>query len=669
MSCTCICVRCGKQFEAKRKTAVCLDCHTAVCVVCGKEFELQTPWTQKTCSPTCRGIYRKNSGVAQEVASKAKKTLESKYGVSNPRQLQLFTRSCKYCGKEFKTNEPNQFYCNDVHYGECPVCGTSVVIKDVNIGPQACSEECRQKRIRNTVHEKYGEDFIFQTEYQKSKSKQTCLEKYGVEYYSQTQEFKDKISEFWSEDHPEIQEKTMQTNLLRYGVEYPMQSEEVKSKCASTTNKHYGGFGWASPVLKEQIKQTNLRRYGVENPMQNPEIRSRVEETNWIRYKSKFFKGSTEDLKSTLQDPSKVENFIEFRSSPEIFIQTHFDTKPTLTQISKVVGYDTSTVSFYILKNNLKHLIEYRISTLEVELHNFLSSIVPEDEINVNCRRVITPLELDFYLPKYTLGIECNPTYTHNSSRRTCYDSEDSSVAIPANYHQNKTIECESKGVRLFHIFGYQWSARPEVIKSMILNALGMTPVVYYARNLIVKEVSDADSHNFLDSNHIQGYASGKVRIGLYNSEELVSLMVLSRKRGSMGHSQKDTADDWELVRFCNQIYSRCVGGASKLFKYFLSKYDPDSVVSFSDRSTTTGGLYEALGFKFDSYSGVGYVWVNSNTDAYLTRVACQKRRLPKLFNELDLDIINKTESEIMEEHGYVRVYNSGLIKWIWNHN
>ena len=62
----CTCVRCGAQFEAKRKTAVCANCHTAVCVICGKEFQLQTPWTQKTCSSKCRAEYVKQSGIAKE---------------------------------------------------------------------------------------------------------------------------------------------------------------------------------------------------------------------------------------------------------------------------------------------------------------------------------------------------------------------------------------------------------------------------------------------------------------------------------------------------------------------------------------------------------------------------------------------------------------------------
>ena len=94
------CIRCGQQFEAKHKTAVCEKCHTAVCVVCGKEFELQYPWTQVTCSSKCRGIYRRQSGIAKKAAEKSKNTFIEKYNVNNPSQLQKFHKVCKYCGKE-----------------------------------------------------------------------------------------------------------------------------------------------------------------------------------------------------------------------------------------------------------------------------------------------------------------------------------------------------------------------------------------------------------------------------------------------------------------------------------------------------------------------------------------------------------------------------------------
>ena len=134
----CTCVRCGVQFEAKRKTAVCANCHTAVCVICGKEFQLQTPWTQKTCSSKCRAEYVKQSGIAKERAKKASATVK-KNGT-----VHVFTKKCAYCGKEFQTTSSRQIYCNDIHYGPCPVCGKPVVIKEMYIGPQACSKECKQ---------------------------------------------------------------------------------------------------------------------------------------------------------------------------------------------------------------------------------------------------------------------------------------------------------------------------------------------------------------------------------------------------------------------------------------------------------------------------------------------------------------------------------------------
>lgn len=184
-----ICIRCGKQFEANRKTAVCKDCHTAVCVVCGKEFDLQTPWTQKTCSSKCRGTYRKESGIAKAVAEKATATVKKKYGVTNISALQKFTKVCKMCGKQFETTSSRQVYCDDIHHGPCPVCGKLVEIKEMYLGPQACSEECRQVRIAQTCIDKYGDKCVLNSEYGHKLAEQTNLRKRGVRHHAQTQDY------------------------------------------------------------------------------------------------------------------------------------------------------------------------------------------------------------------------------------------------------------------------------------------------------------------------------------------------------------------------------------------------------------------------------------------------------------------------------------------------
>lgn len=234
------CIRCGQQFEAKHKTAVCEKCHTAVCVVCGKEFELQYPWTQVTCSAKCRGIYRRQSGIAKKAAEKSKNTFIEKYNVNNPSQLQKFHKVCKYCGKEFETTSPRKLYCDDIHYGPCPVCGTMVEIKDMSIGPQACSEKCRQVRIMETCIQKYGHTTSVNSEYCRNKSKQTCMEKYGVPHYSMSDEYKQKY----------------RTAMIdKYGVTSPLKSDIVKQKLEQTCMKKYGvPFNCMTPQCRSSYR-------------------------------------------------------------------------------------------------------------------------------------------------------------------------------------------------------------------------------------------------------------------------------------------------------------------------------------------------------------------------------------------------------------------------------
>lgn len=179
-----------------------------------------------------------------------------------------------------------------------------------------------------------------------------------------------------------------------------------------------------------------------------------------------------------------------------------------------------------------------------------------------------------------------------------------------------------------------------------------------------MREVSYTDSKVFLNANHRQGFANSSVRLGLYYQNELVSLMTFGKIRRTIG-TNKDV-DGWELIRFCNTLNTSVVGGASKLFKHFVDTYHPEVILSFSDRAHTTGRLYQTLGFTEKSRSAPGYVWVDELTDTAYNRVNAQKHNLKKFLNDDNIDL-TKTEAQIMEEHGFVRVYDSGVITWQWN--
>ena len=179
----------------------------------------------------------------------------------------------------------------------------------------------------------------------------------------------------------------------------------------------------------------------------------------------------------------------------------------------------------------------------------------------------------DIYLPELKLGIECDPTVTHNSSVSDPWGQPPKD----SKYHQMKTDMCESQGVRLIHLFGYEWNHKRAIMESILRNVLGKNDRRIYARKCELREVSYTDSKVFLIDNHRQGFANSSVRLGLYYQNELVSLMTFGKIRRTIG-TNKDV-EGWELIRFCNTLNTSVVGGASKLFKHFVDTYHPEVIL------------------------------------------------------------------------------------------
>lgn len=135
--------------------------------------------------------------------------------------------------------------------------------------------------------------------------------------------------------------------------------------------------------------------------------------------------------------------------------------------------------------------------------------------------------------------------------------------------------------------------------------------------------------------------------------------------RHTLGTGKYTPENSYELVRFCNHRDTSVVGGASKLFQHFLKAYHPEVVRSFSDVAHTKGHLYETLGFQYIHTSDPGYVWVNLKNDIAYSRLNAQKRNVRKFLGDETLDL-SFTEREIMESHGFVRVFDSGVKLWEW---
>jgi hypothetical protein len=112
------------------------------------------------------------------------------------------------------------------------------------------------------------------------------------------------------------------------------------------------------------------------------------------------------------------------------------------------------------------------------------------------------------------------------------------------------------------------------------------------------------------------------------------------------------------LSRFCNKINTSVIGGASKLISYFNKTYKPTRVISFADKSWSTGNLYTNLGFyiKNITYPNYSYI-VNKNRS---NKQKWTKKKLIKMGYDKNL-----SESKIMEDNlGSYKIFDCGQIKF-----
>lgn len=659
---------------------------TMVCVSCGKQLNNDTSGT-----------------VCQECIDEFAKL---KQDIENSDDAK-FMKICEYCGRPFISKHPiirggKQFYqkskrkyCdgfdgNCTHFSTCECCGAAIAskISKGNILFRGyCSTEClnktkREKTVKTNI-ERYGAAVPSQNEEVKQKIRNTNMERYGVPSYLCAGHTRDLANASLREKYgvesnisqsAEIQEKIRERAQREYGVDHPNQRPEV-------IQAHKDGmvakFGYESPQqvpeIKQRTKETVKQIYGVENVMQSEEVKAKmiqrsreVSGVDWPSQRPELIRQRTEKLRmnfaESIQDETIRTNYLKFRADPKAYLES-LQKKPTLTSLYKSLGYsDGTAVCSILIDNGLQDLVDFRYSSMESEVCDFLKSLIPDVNIQMRNRRIIAPLELDIYLPNYKIAIECNPTYTHNS---TVPPFGDRTKVLPPYYHKEKSDLCKKRGIFLFHIFGYEWTYKQDVIKSMLSNLLGVTARKIYARDTYVSVVSYNEAVAFLNKNHRQGYMTSKIRLGLRvnDTDELVSLMTFNKPRKGIGKTSDDGLE-WELGRFCNVLNTNVVGGASKLFKHFIKNYEYSKIVSFSDIAHTKGNLYGVLGFTAVSESSPGYVWVHMFNDLYLTRTACRKNNLRKLFNDPTIDIENKTEAMIMAEHGFVQVFDCGVIRW-----
>jgi len=473
-----------------------------------------------------------------------------------------------------------------------------------------------KNKIKQTCIDKYGVDAIFKDPIIQNKIKQTCMERYGTENPTQCQSIQNKIKE---------------TNIIRYGVEYPTQNQFIQEKIKQTNYDRYGtSCSLLNDLIKEKTKNTNLEKYGSESYLAS-DIYKNIRINRNIKYFSKLM-DRTEQQSNIVADKQKFIDFItEIPFEERTIINIAIKLKYSISQIDKIINqYDC--VELINLYSNR--------SSYEDEIVEFLKSYNITN-IELNKRIYLDGKEIDIYLPDYKIGIEFNGNYWHSDAIDKYQDHRGRSTT-----HQDKSLLAEQKGIFLFHIFEYEWNdlVLKQKIKNKLLTLLNLNNEKIYARNCDIREVDKKVKKDFLDTYHLQGNDKSSINYGLYYNEELVAVMTFC--------SARFTDATWELSRFCSKSNTNIVGGANKLFQYFIKNNMQlnETCVTYSDFTKTKGNVYTKMGFEYIHLSQPNYIWINFYNNDILTRY--QSRQ--------------KNENTIMHDKGYNMIADCGNKVWLY---
>jgi len=285
-----------------------------------------------------------------------------------------------------------------------------------------------------------------------------------------------------------------------------------------------------------------------------------------------------------------------------------------------------------------KHSSSFNTSNQERELRNFIENNFDE-KIDKNIK--IENNEIDIFVSNLNLGFEFNGVYWHCDKFKQ------------KNYHYNKWKFFKEKNIKIINIWEDDWNYKQDIVKSIILNSLNKIPNKINGRDSQIKIISN--KKEFLEKNHLQGNCPSSINLGLYYNDELVSLMTFGKKRKILG--QTTSHNEYELLRFCNKKFVNIRGGASKLFKYFVKKYNPEKIYSYANCDISDGNLYKVLGFKEIKHTGVNYWWAKDGIKYH--RSNFMKHKLIEEGYDK-----NKSENEIMRERGFNKIYGTGNLKY-----
>ena len=329
---------------------------------------------------------------------------------------------CKICGKTFEDNrylsahlkfdehidaktyydtyykQPDEEKC---HNPDCKGSGVTTFI-DIRRGyTHYCSRDC-SNMCKGTKISKTQKEFSSERKAEiRNKRQSTCLNKFGFTTNLLT---------------PENMAKS-------HSVEARRKAEETRIKNSTVKNKTYKiRKNYKVNLSKKTTKPTKICKIKMN--------RSQVIKKSWETRNKQIEEFCIENNCTPICTllVKYGQGFLSL-NLPRIFINKQNNAIsneyiPIIEEYARENHYSSKSKAEMYIEDNLEY----------------------DGEIIPRCRKIISPYELDLYLPNLKLAIEFNGMYWHSIE----FDPENKYT------HRRKSLLCRDKGIRLIHIFEFE---------------------------------------------------------------------------------------------------------------------------------------------------------------------------------------------------------------------
>lgn len=265
----------------------------------------------------------------------------------------------------------------------------------------------------------------------------------------------------------------------------------------------------------------------------------------------------------------------------------------------------------------------------ETSIETTIKTILDKNNIEYiqHNRIIISPRELDFYLPKYNIGIECNGIYWHsgiNGKKRTL----------------TKYNLADKNNIKLLTFWEDDIRNNIETIESIIKEHCELNDILLSINN-VFKILEYNITIDFISKNSLSktnNINNSTINIGLFNKSELIAI----------GSFTPNETNNYIFSYYVKNGISNII--VKNIIQYFKNNFQFESLIAYSDNEIMNDKVFLNCGFNFISNIKPTYTYYNykisnkrltkndkllKNTE-YSKCIKCYNagQKMYKLFNE-----------------------------------